>query len=114
MVQCRCDLDWGGRPDQRAGHPFTNSRAIHILQISSGRWSRATICFTGGLSVELLRELMRLQHARGFLDDDSLREIAQQNQVPLYRVEGLVGFYPSFLRSPPSHVSIDLCRDCLL
>ncbi len=54
---------------------------------------------------------MRLQHARGFLDDDSLREIAQQNQVPLYRVEGLVGFYPSFRRSPPCPVSIDVCRD---
>ena len=61
--------------------------------------------------MELLRDLMRLQHARGFLDDNTLREVAERHRVPLYRIEGLVGFYPSFRRSPPSAVTIEVCRD---
>ena len=66
--------------------------------------------------MELVRELMRLQHALGFLDDDSLRDVARRNQVPLYRIEGLVSFYPTFRRDPPRDVTIEVCRDvsCVL
>ena len=56
-------------------------------------------------------ELMRLQHELGFLDDESLRDVARRNHVPLYRIEGLVGFYPSFRRDPPRAVTIEVCRD---
>ena len=40
--------------------------------------------------MELLRELTRLQHERGFLDDECLRQLAKDRSVPLYRIEELV------------------------
>ncbi|NQV28134.1 MAG: NAD(P)H-dependent oxidoreductase subunit E [Rhodopirellula sp.] len=61
--------------------------------------------------MKLLRELTRVQHELGWLSDDSLREIAKQQRVPLYRLEGLVSFYPSFRRTPPSRRTVHVCRD---
>ncbi len=61
--------------------------------------------------MELLRELMRLQDERGWLDDDTLRLLSRERNVPLYRLEGLVSFYPSFRRSPPPKFSVHVCRD---
>jgi formate dehydrogenase beta subunit len=61
--------------------------------------------------VKLLRELMRVQHELGWLSDDTLREIAKQQRVPLYRLEGLVSFYPSFRRTPPPRRTVHVCRD---
>ena len=61
--------------------------------------------------MELLRDLTRLQQAHGFLDDDCLQQVAKRHGVPLYRVEGLVEFYPSFRRTPPRRVTIEVCRD---
>lgn len=61
--------------------------------------------------MELLRALSQRQHERGFLDDDALRALAAQRNVPLYRLEELVSFYPHFRRSPPPKVSIHVCRD---
>ncbi len=61
--------------------------------------------------MKLLRELTRVQHELGWLSDDTLREIAKQQRVPLYRLEGLVSFYPSFRRTPPPRKTVHLCRD---
>ena len=61
--------------------------------------------------MELIRELTRLQHQRGWLDDNTLRELSKERRVPLYRLEGLVSFYPHFRRSPPPRVSVQVCRD---
>jgi NADH:ubiquinone oxidoreductase subunit F (NADH-binding)/NADH:ubiquinone oxidoreductase subunit E len=61
--------------------------------------------------VELLRELMRLQDERGWLDDDTLRRLSRERSVPLYRLEGLASFYPAFRRSPPPKFSVHVCRD---
>jgi NADH:ubiquinone oxidoreductase subunit F (NADH-binding)/NADH:ubiquinone oxidoreductase subunit E len=61
--------------------------------------------------VKLLRELTRVQHELGWLSDDTLREIAKQQRVPLYRLEGLVSFYPSFRRTPPPRRTVHMCRD---
>lgn len=54
---------------------------------------------------------MRLQHERGCLTDDTLREISRQRRVPLYRLEELVSFYPSFRRTPPPKWTVHICRD---
>jgi NADH:ubiquinone oxidoreductase subunit F (NADH-binding)/NADH:ubiquinone oxidoreductase subunit E len=54
---------------------------------------------------------MRLQEARGFLDDELLREVAKERRVPLYRLEGLVSFYPAFRRTPPPQSVVHVCRD---
>ena len=61
--------------------------------------------------MELLRKLTRLQEERGYLDADTLRELASQQTIPLYRLEGLVSFYPSFRRTAPPKITIDVCRD---
>lgn len=61
--------------------------------------------------MKLLRELMRVQHELGWLSDDTLREIANRQRVPLYRLEGLVSFYPSFRRTPPPRKTVHVCRD---
>lgn len=61
--------------------------------------------------MELLRELMRVQHEQGWLDHATLRRIAQERCVPLYRLEGLVSFYPAFRRSPRPRMTLHACRD---
>ncbi|MFQ5731841.1 MAG: NADH-ubiquinone oxidoreductase-F iron-sulfur binding region domain-containing protein [Planctomycetaceae bacterium] len=61
--------------------------------------------------MELLRELARLQRERGWLSNDSLRALADAKTLPLYRLEGLVGFYPHFRREPPQRATVHVCRD---
>ena len=61
--------------------------------------------------MELLRELLKVQHERGCVDEAALREVAQRDNVPLYRLEELVSFYPHFRRTPPVGHSIEVCRD---
>jgi len=66
--------------------------------------------------LELLRELTRIQLEQGYLSDGTLRELAALRNVPLYRLEGLASFYPSFRRTPAPPTVIHVCRDisCLM
>ncbi|MDP6445405.1 MAG: NAD(P)H-dependent oxidoreductase subunit E [Pirellulaceae bacterium] len=66
---------------------------------------------TGSIQLDLLRDLMRLQRQRGFLDEATLREVAERSRVPLYRLEELVSFYPFFRRTPPPQHRLQVCRD---
>ena len=61
--------------------------------------------------MELLRELLELQHEHGFLEQEHLENLAQKRGVPRYRLEGLVSFYSHFRRTPPPKRHIALCRD---
>jgi formate dehydrogenase beta subunit len=61
--------------------------------------------------LELLRELLHLQHERGWLSDETLHEVSRQRKVPLYRLEGLVSFYTHFRRTPAPRMSVQVCRD---
>lgn len=61
--------------------------------------------------MKLLRELTRVQHELGWLSNDTLRQVAKEQRVPLYRLEGLVSFYPSFRRTPPPRKTVHVCRD---
>ncbi|MBM81944.1 MAG: nitroreductase family protein [Planctomycetaceae bacterium] len=61
--------------------------------------------------MELLRELCDLQEEHGYLSDDTLRDLSTRKRVPLYRLEGLVSFYPHFRRTPPAAHRIHVCRD---
>lgn len=61
--------------------------------------------------MELLRELSALQHERGYLDDACLQELSQRRNVPLYRLQGLVSFYPHFRKTPPPAACVHVCRD---
>ena len=66
--------------------------------------------------MKILRRLTELQHQRGHLDDATLRELARELNVPLYRLEGLVSFYPAFRRTPTPQSEVHVCRDvvCLM
>ncbi len=61
--------------------------------------------------MRLIRELERLQAERGYLDEASLGELSSRLGVPLYRLEGLVSFYPHFKTEPAPPVTISVCRD---
>jgi NADH:ubiquinone oxidoreductase subunit F (NADH-binding)/NADH:ubiquinone oxidoreductase subunit E len=61
--------------------------------------------------MRLIRELERLQTERGHLDEACVRELASRLGVPLYRLEGLVSFYPHFRTEPAPPVTISVCRD---
>ena len=61
--------------------------------------------------MDLLRELTRLQDELGWLSNDTLRQLATERRLPLYRLEGLVSFYPHFRRSPPKRAEVHVCRD---
>jgi NADH:ubiquinone oxidoreductase subunit F (NADH-binding)/NADH:ubiquinone oxidoreductase subunit E len=61
--------------------------------------------------MRILRRLHELQARTGHLRDEDLRSLARELGVPLYRIEGLVSFYPHFRTEPPKQTRIALCRD---
>jgi NADH:ubiquinone oxidoreductase subunit F (NADH-binding)/NADH:ubiquinone oxidoreductase subunit E len=61
--------------------------------------------------VGLIRELYVLQEREGWLSPDALGELAAHQRVPLYRLQGLVSFYPHFRSSPPPRAEVAICRD---
>jgi NADH:ubiquinone oxidoreductase subunit F (NADH-binding)/NADH:ubiquinone oxidoreductase subunit E len=61
-------------------------------------------------AVGLIRELYALQEREGWLSPEMLRDLATRQRVPLYRLQGLISFYPHFRTSPP-RVEVALCRD---
>ncbi|HEV3203820.1 MAG TPA: NADH-ubiquinone oxidoreductase-F iron-sulfur binding region domain-containing protein [Gemmataceae bacterium] len=61
--------------------------------------------------MKLLRQLHHLQEIHGYLTEDMLRNLAVQENVPLYRLQGLVSFYPHFRMTPPPRLEVAVCRD---
>ena len=61
--------------------------------------------------MRLIPRLLELQKSHGHLTDDLLRQVAREANVPLYRVQGLVSFYPHFRTTPPPKTEIAVCRD---
>jgi NADH:ubiquinone oxidoreductase subunit F (NADH-binding) len=59
----------------------------------------------------IIDALTELQHEHGHLRGQDLEALAARLGVPLYRIEGLVSFYPHFRREPPPRVEVVLCRD---
>jgi NADH:ubiquinone oxidoreductase subunit F (NADH-binding)/NADH:ubiquinone oxidoreductase subunit E len=59
----------------------------------------------------IIDALTELQHEHGWLRNEDLQALAAQLGVPLYRVEGLVSFYPHFRRQPPPRAEVAICRD---
>ena len=55
--------------------------------------------------------LARLQDAKGWLAAADLRDLAARLEVPLYKLEEVVSFFPHFRREPPPAVEVDVCRD---
>jgi NADH:ubiquinone oxidoreductase subunit F (NADH-binding) len=61
--------------------------------------------------MRLIPRLLELQKSHGYLTDELLRQVARDARVPLYRIQGLVSFYPHFRMSPPPKTEIAVCRD---
>ncbi len=61
--------------------------------------------------MRLLAELAAIQSRDGAVSDAALRELAEQRRVPLYQLEGLRSFYPSFRAQPGASHRISICRD---
>jgi NADH:ubiquinone oxidoreductase subunit F (NADH-binding)/NADH:ubiquinone oxidoreductase subunit E len=59
----------------------------------------------------LISRLNELQEAHGYLSEERLRELAEAENVPLYRLQGLVTFYPHFRTTPAPRVELTVCRD---
>ena len=59
----------------------------------------------------LIPLLLQLQHERGYLSDETLREVARTHNVPLHRLQQLVSFYTHFRTTPPPRVELSVCRD---
>ncbi len=59
----------------------------------------------------LIPELHAIQDAHGWLPREELEALAQRTRRPLYELQGLVSFYPSFRTEPPAPVRIDVCHD---
>lgn len=64
----------------------------------------------GGASADaLIEELHRLQERRGWLDRDSLRQVAAQLRLPLSHVVGVASFYHLFLLQKPTAHRCAVC-----
>ncbi len=59
----------------------------------------------------IIPELNELLHEKGYLENEDLKALAERINVPLYRLEGVVSFYPHFRRTPPPRAAVALCRD---
>jgi NADH:ubiquinone oxidoreductase subunit F (NADH-binding)/NADH:ubiquinone oxidoreductase subunit E len=61
--------------------------------------------------MRLLTRLHELQNRYGYLRAEDLRDLAREARVPLYRLQGLLSFYPYFRQQPPPRHELGLCRD---
>jgi len=61
--------------------------------------------------MKLLTKMMHLQEQHGAVTDAVLREMSKAESVPLYRLEGLRGFYPVFRVTPGRRMRVQVCRD---
>ncbi len=55
--------------------------------------------------------LTRQKQRGGYLTPADLRAVAEDQAVPLHRVQSLVSFFPHFRTQPPPKVEVHICRD---
>lgn len=58
----------------------------------------------------LLPALHQIQDARGYISDEAVIELAKAHNVSRAEVEGVIGFYHDFRRSPPGRHTLRVCR----
>ncbi len=61
--------------------------------------------------MNLLLRLNEIQHRLGWLPEDALRRFAEEEGVPLYRLQEVASFYPHYRLAPPPQTTVSLCRD---
>ncbi|MBM3264653.1 MAG: NADH-quinone oxidoreductase subunit NuoF [candidate division Zixibacteria bacterium] len=59
----------------------------------------------------LTQELEAIQHRFGYLPTEELKALSDRTHTPLYRIHGVISFYPHFRLAPPSPVILRICRD---
>ncbi len=59
----------------------------------------------------LIDALQELQHEHGYVPNDAARALAERLNVPLYRLQELISFYPHFRTTPSRRVQLSVCRD---
>ena len=59
----------------------------------------------------IIQELNLIQKAHSYLPLEELQALSRRINVPLYRLHGLVSFYPHFRLQPPPTVDIRVCHD---
>ena len=63
----------------------------------------------GGESANILRTLLAVQQAVGFVSPEAIRDIAQALEVTEAEVAGVVSYYPDLRREAPSRHVIRIC-----
>lgn len=56
-------------------------------------------------------ELRAIQRTHGFLPEPALRALAEQLELPLYRLQAVASFYPHFFLKPPARAEVRVCGD---
>lgn len=75
--------------------------------------SGATVTEFGGGQVRLLRRMMDIQLREGAVVDEELQRLADEENVPLHRLQGLRSFYPVFREQAIPGKELLVCRDLL-
>jgi NADH:ubiquinone oxidoreductase subunit F (NADH-binding)/NADH:ubiquinone oxidoreductase subunit E len=55
--------------------------------------------------------LRAIQRQHGYLPAESLRDVSERLQIPLYHVQGVASFFPHFRLLPPPPVEVRVCAD---
>ncbi len=61
-------------------------------------------------SDKMLSEMRRIQNSFGYLKEEQMRALAEDQDVPLCRIQGVASFFPHFRLTPPRRVSIRVCN----
>src|ERR1051325_1031975 len=55
--------------------------------------------------------LREIQKEHGYLPVEALQALANRIEVPLYRLQGVASFFPTFKLSTPPAVEVKICGD---
>ena len=59
----------------------------------------------------LVPALQRIQHQFGYLQSTAMEQFSKQSGIPLARLQAVGSFFPHFRFTPPSAVTVHVCRD---
>ena len=59
----------------------------------------------------LIDKLKEIQEEHGYLPQDELTSLSEQEHIPLYDIHGVASFYPHFHLEPPPQIEVKVCTD---
>jgi NADH:ubiquinone oxidoreductase subunit F (NADH-binding)/NADH:ubiquinone oxidoreductase subunit E len=60
---------------------------------------------------QIVPALRKIQKQFGYLTPEALRGFSLKSKIPLYQLQAVASFFPHFRLSPPSTVTVSVCRD---